>query len=128
MTPPTVLHLPIPKEWFMTANQRLFWAEKARRTRNVRDLATVYARQRGLSFHTPVVITCEVHFRTTGLADPDNAAPTLKAVVDGLVAAGALQADDSNHVRQTAYTRGPRSKNPGGYALTLYITETEETP
>lgn len=125
MNQPTVLHIPIPKEWFLTANQRLFWAEKARRTRNVRDLATVYARQRGLTFRTPVVITCEVHFRTTGLADPDNAAPTLKAAVDGLVTAGALDGDDSTRVRQVAYTRGTRSKNPGGYALTLYITEVD---
>lgn len=125
MNKPTVLHLPIPKEWWLTANQRLFWAEKARRTRYVRDLATVYARQRGLKFQAPVNITCEVHFRTTGLADPDNAAPTLKACVDGLVTAGALPGDDSTRVHQTAYTRGPRSKNPSGYALTLYITEVD---
>ena len=123
MNKPTVLHLPIPKEWWITANQRGHWATKARKTKNVRHLAATYAQQRRIKFTTPVNITCEVHFRTTGLADPDNAAPTLKAAVDGLVQAGALDGDDSTRVHRTAYTRGPRSKNPAGYALTLYITE-----
>lgn len=125
MSTPTVLHLPIPAAWWMTANMRLHWAAKAKRTRNVKHLAATYARSRRLSFTAPVNITCEVHFRTSGVADPDNAQPTLKAAVDGLVTAGALDGDDSTHVQTIAYTRGTRSKNPGGYALTLYITEVD---
>lgn len=123
MTAPTVLHLPIPHQWWMTANMRLHWAAKAKRTRNVKHLAATYARTRRLKLRSPVSITCEVHYRTAGRADPDNAAPTLKAAIDGLVTAGALADDDSTHIRQIAYTRGARSKNPSGYALTLYITE-----
>lgn len=90
--------LVIPKQWWLTSNMRLHWAEKARRTRNIRQYAALT--WRGLE-HTggwPILITAKIQYPGTGRADPANAAPTLKACIDGGTDAGLWPDDDSTHV------------------------------
>ena len=95
------LTIPAPCDW-INANQRLHWAEKARRTRawrNAADYAATVAAHD--SFLVPVRITITVHKPRGGRWDATNLAPTGKALVDGLVDAGVC-VDDSNQ-----YVVGP---------------------
>jgi crossover junction endodeoxyribonuclease RusA len=84
----------------LSMNQRLHWAEVARRKRLVGDQVLLLARAarlpRGLS-RVEVVL----HWRPTirRRRDSDNPSPTLKAAIDGLAAYGLVPDDDALHVR-----------------------------
>ena len=80
--------LEIPDAVWLSANQRLHWAEKARRTRWVR--ATARAAALHLPKYSRVTITTWVGYPTSGRADPANCHPASKAAIDGLVDAGVL--------------------------------------
>ena len=96
------LTIPAPCAW-INANERLHWAEKARRTRIWRYTArgAVLAQAKGATFDVPVQITVTVHKARAGRWDATNLAPTGKALIDGLVDAGVIP-DDSNE-----YVVGP---------------------
>ena len=88
----------IPSAWFISANDRLHWAEKARRTRAIR-LATRAAATGHQPFATPCLVTVTIHRPRGGrMRDAENGAPTGKACVDGLRDAGILPDDDQRHV------------------------------
>lgn len=78
----------------LNMNDRLHWAVKMRRTRDWRTAAG-YAALAAIGYTLP---PCWVHLtlpvRDQRRRDPMNYAPTLKAVVDGMVDAG-LWADDT---------------------------------
>ena len=88
--------VPAPCDW-INANQRLHWAEKARRTKAWREAAFCAAHRRG-TFTQPVRIVCTVHKTRAGRWDATNLAPTGKALIDGLVDAGVLVDDDNTRV------------------------------
>lgn len=97
------LTIPAPCDW-INANQRLHWAEKARRTKAWRAAAYYAAAQiprRERTFAGPVHIVCTVHKTKGGRFDAGNLSDTFKACVDGLVDAGVVP-DDSNE-----YVTGP---------------------
>lgn len=110
--------LEIPDAVWLSANQRLHWAEKARRTRWVRAMARSAARD--LPKYSRVTITTWVGYPTSGLADPANCHPASKAAIDGLVDAGVLPEDDSLHVVDGGYRRDPKCRR-GIHTLRLVI-------
>lgn len=93
------LTIPAPCDW-LNANERLHWAEKARRTRIWRYTAhgAVLAQARGVRFDVPVHITVTVHKTRAGRYDVANLANTAKACIDGLVDSGLLEDDDNTRV------------------------------
>ena len=91
----TDLTLTIPDAWWMTSNQRLHWADKAKRTFAVRHMAAMLARARRIPRYEVVHVTAFIQYPTGGRADPGNASPTVKAAIDGLVDAG-IVADDTS--------------------------------
>lgn len=83
----------------LTANQRLHWAEKARRTRVIRQRAR-YAK-RGPEHYVPMGrarCVAYVTYRDRRRRDSANVAPTLKACIDGVVDSGLLPDDDNDHL------------------------------
>ena len=106
-----------PTDW-INLNQRLHWAEKARRTRSWRLAGTIQAQRAMLPKHVPKVqITAHI-IKPTGRAyDAHNLIPTVKAIIDGLVDYQ-LITDDTNK-----YLLGPDMREGGkgqaGVRLTI---------
>ncbi|GAA2182454.1 hypothetical protein GCM10009785_21820 [Brooklawnia cerclae] len=91
--------LDIPRAWWLSSNQRIHWATRARRTATLRQLAWAQAKaQRIRPADGRVRITATIHSKTGGRFDPANAYPTIKALVDGLTDAGVLVDDSSRYV------------------------------
>jgi crossover junction endodeoxyribonuclease RusA len=118
----TDLTLTIPDAWWMTSNDRRHWADKARRTRNIRHMTAVLARARRIPRYEVVQITALIQYPTGGRADPGNASPTVKAAIDGLVDAGVVPADDHTHVIGPDYRREVGKGQRGTHVVRLVLT------
>lgn len=89
----------VPAGWWLSSNQRLNRHRVAERVATLRDLARVEARRQGLVRGlTRVRIVAHLTYPTTHRRDPNNAHPTTKALLDGLVDYGLVPDDDSSHV------------------------------
>lgn len=116
----------------MTANGRLHWAERARRSARLRALGLMVGRSEMNRHHLPrpvfrrCVLTVWVAYPTRTRADPANAAPTVKPLVDGLTDAGFWTDDDSAHILAVTYARSPRKSPRGRHDITFDIKETKE--
>lgn len=95
----------IPAYLWMSANDRMHWAEKARRTKHLRTMG----RFCGISRHATTHVAAFIGYPRNGRADPANAAPTVKALIDGMVDAGVWPDDDSTHVIGPTYLRDKAS-------------------
>ena len=111
------LTIDVPANEWMSANQRLHWAAKAKRTKAIRSRAAWIAR--GHIITTPTIAVVHVSYPRNGTADVDNAQPTWKAVCDGLVDAGVLPGDDSKHLVAVSFRRGPKTGEKGLYRLSI---------
>lgn len=112
----------------LTANQRLHWAEKSRRTRNLRAIAR-YAAHATAPILGPADLHVLIEWPDRRRRDPDNWAPTVKALVDGLVDAGILPDDDMQHRPTTTYAGGcDPTLRPRICRITLTLTPLEECP
>ena len=99
MTMSTVtLWLDIPATEVLTSNQRLHWGERARRTRALRWRATLAYRAAGKPRLEAAHCVARLTYRDRRRRDDHNITPTLKACVDGVVAAGLLPDDDHKHL------------------------------
>lgn len=117
--------LTIPKQVWMTSNDRRHWADTHRRRRTIRTMAGWWAKHLHLTANPPVTVTAEIRYPTDRRADPANAEPVVKPILDGLTDAGVWPDDDSNHIRAVTYTRGPKTGQPGKYQVALTIREEE---
>ena len=115
----------IPSAWWLTSNGRYKWPDKARRTKHLRTIALLEARRQHLEPVTGMVsVIATVHYRTAVRADPANAQPTLKALVDGCTDAGIWVDDDSTHLIGPDPRRGCNlpGLRPGEHRIVLTIT------
>lgn len=115
----STLHFDIPDAWWLSANDRRHWADKAKRTRALRELGQIMARNLGPRGITHVAAF--IGYPRAGRADPANAAPTVKALIDGMVDAGVWPDDDSVHVIGPTFLRDDKSP-PGTHAVRLVLT------
>lgn len=99
-----------PAVW-LTANQRLHWSTRMRRTRMLRSLAASEARITGAAGKRlgASTVTAMIGYPTQTRADPANAAPTVKAIIDGLVDARVWDDDDHTHPQRRLRTRPAES-------------------
>ena len=93
-----ILWVDIPATEVLTSNQRLHWGERARRTRALRWRATLAYRAAGKPRMEAAHLTARLTYRDRRRRDAHNIMPTLKACVDGVVAAGLLPDDDDTHL------------------------------
>lgn len=122
----STLTFTIPADLWLSANQRPHWAQKAKRTKALREygrfnaVAGMADRDLGTTH-----VAAFIGYLRNGKADPANAAPTVKALIDGLVDAGVWADDDSTHVIGPTYLRDPKSPTPGHYTVRLVLTPCE---
>ena len=117
--------LTVPGGEWLTANGRYHWAQRARATRALRWRAHATARSQGMRPMGPSRVTVAVAYPTAARADPDNAAPTVKAIIDGLVDAGVWPDDNSRWRAHTDYTRASGKAPRGTHTITIRIEEEE---
>ena len=112
---------------WLTANQRLHWSTRMRRTRMLRAYAASEARLPGLAGSRlgPRIVTAVIGYPTKGRADPTNAEPTVKAIIDGLVDARVWDDDNHTHLPLVAFARDPQKSPKGIHTVTLIIQEQE---
>lgn len=109
----TELIVDVPDNEYLSANDRLHWRPERNRKIALRNRGKMLALLAGLTVPTPCFLIVKVGLRTNGRADPDNSAPTVKCLVDGIVSAGAIADDDSTHIISTRYERGPKVTEKG---------------
>ena len=114
-----ILTIDIPAAMWLTANARNHWALKARRTRHLRQLGFMAARKQPAMDRANLAAV--ISYPTARRADPSNAAPTVKALLDGIVDAGVLPDDDHLHVPHVDYSRGPNTGERGLYRIVLRL-------
>lgn len=121
------LTIQVPPNLWLTANQRLHWSTRMRRTKMLRAYAASEARIHGLAGRRlgPCVVTAVIGYPTRGRADPTNAAPTVKAIVDGLVDARVWDDDDHTHLPLVTFARATDKTPKGTHTVTLIIREQE---
>lgn len=119
------LTIQVPPNLWLTANQRLHWSTRMRRVRMLRAYAASEARIHGLAGRRlgPCVVTALIGYPAATRADPANAAPTVKAIIDGLVDARVWDDDDHTHIPSVAFTRDPNKTPKGTHTVTLIIQE-----
>lgn len=121
----TTLTFEIPPELWMSANDRTHWAAKARSTKQLRSLGFIGARAKKVRDLGTCHVTAWIGYPRNGKADPANASPTVKALIDGITDAGAWPDDDHTHVIGPTYLRDPATKRPGIHTVRLVMTSQE---
>ena len=122
----TTITVTIPRATWLHANQKLHWAEEARRKRTLRRMGYVAARELDAEpIEQTVHVAAFIGYLTGGRADPANAGPAVKPLIDGLVDFGLLVDDDSTHVLGPTFLRDPKSTEPGHYTVRLVLTPQE---
>lgn len=109
----------------LSANDRLHWAAKSRRTHALR----VKGHTAALAAHLPAMdrahVEVTVHWPDGRRRDVDNLRPTIKALIDGMVDAGVLIDDDDRHlIGPDLRVADDRSGRPRAAMLDIAWTET----
>lgn len=115
----------VPQNEWLSANDRLHWAEKARRTRELRSRGAVMALRDGVAGHQTTHVAAFIGYLRGGRVDPANSSPTVKALIDGMVDACVWPDDDDLHVIGPTYLRDPKTDRPGHYRVRFVLTEQE---
>lgn len=117
----------IPPAWWMTQNRTIpNHRVRRRKVGEIHTLTVAAARSQHLTqVPTPAHALWTIHYpKGTGNADPVNAAPTTKAILDALVGRW-LVADDSKHITRESFQRGPNLTIPGDHLVALELTPLE---
>jgi crossover junction endodeoxyribonuclease RusA len=120
----TTLHFEIPDAWWLSANDRRHWADKGKRTKALREMGRLNAIAAELPELSTTHVAAFIGYPRNGRADPANAAPTVKALIDGMVDAGVWPDDDSVHVIGPTFLRGDKAP-PGTHTVRLVLTPQE---
>lgn len=120
-----VLRFEVTKALWMSANDRMHWAQKAKRTKALRLLGHVTAKQADAIDLGTCHVAAFIGYPRNGKADPANAAPTIKALIDGITDAGAWPDDDHVNVIGPTYLRDKGSGQVGVHTVRLVMTPQE---
>ena len=116
----------IPAVLFISANDRLHWAVKAKRVREIRTIAACYTR--GHTAPTPAHLDVLIHRPKGGaLRDAENAAPTVKAALDGCRDSGVIPEDDRRTIVAVTYRIAPKNRTDSNYLFEFTFTSQEIT-
>lgn len=119
----TTLTVDIPRDYWMTANRPI--ASHGHRKRIIDALhertVTSALRQGMPAIEGPHVARWTIHYPLgVGEADPDNAFPTCKALMDALVPRWVV-GDSSKHITERRYRRGPNLPDRRHYVVVLEL-------
>lgn len=124
----TTLTVDIPRGLWMTSNDRLHWAAKAKRTKAIRTLAKHAARVAQIEALRHVHVTVHVGYPTRTTADPGNAYPVIKAAIDGFTDAGLWPDDDSTHLTGPDPRREPHPTGRTGLHTLRFVFAATDQP
>jgi crossover junction endodeoxyribonuclease RusA len=116
----TELLLEIPKAQWHTSNDRGHWRKFSDRKRWIRKASRLAAGD--LPKFDQAHVCALVGYPRAGRADPSNASPVVKAMLDGLTDAGVWTDDDSEHVVAVEYRRDVATGKPGVHTVRLVLT------
>ncbi|MBT1161261.1 hypothetical protein [Bifidobacterium sp. SO1] len=126
------LELTIPSDLWWTSNSRGPWQKKWKRTRAVKELTWIKARNLKTQhkLRSPVFEKCHV---TAYIAyppnarryDPGNASPMVKAAIDACTTAGYFPDDDSMHLVGPDYRKADHPAPKGLHIITLVMEDIE---
>lgn len=128
----------IPDNEWWTQNKRGHWRVKYAHTSAVKARATLIARSakqaistaEGRSMDRPAFTRCHVTayvaYPTNNRADPENAAPMVKAILDAMTETGWWPDDDSRHLIGPDYRRDPEKTRKGWHRITMRIEELDD--
>ncbi|GAB2613723.1 hypothetical protein [Pseudactinotalea suaedae] len=121
-----MLVVEVPDAAWMSANHRVHWAQRKRRTQWLRKLAWALANNQHVptELATPVTVVAYVSMPSRRAFDPNNANPTTKAMIDGLTDHGCWPDDKAEHVLGPDHRLGPVT--PGCRVITLHLIPAEE--
>jgi len=122
----TTLTIEIPRALLISANDRMHWREKARRTAILRHVghATVKTQTCGGAIPTPVTLTVAVTYPPLARRrDASNLAPTVKGLLDGIVDAGLLPDDNDRIIVATTYQASADKGAQGVWRFELEFDE-----
>ena len=121
----------IPDSEWLTANGRYgHHMALAARTRALRERAALIARaaintgQLHPYTRVPLLIAA-IGYPTASRADPTNAAPTVKALIDGCTTAGLWKDDNSDVLPLIAFGRSNTKAPKHTHLVILYLTDLE---
>lgn len=123
-----VIGIAISRDVLLTSNQRKHWAEKARHTRVIRDMAWVMAKSKRVQLMPAATLDVVTKWGNRRVRDAENISPTVKAAIDGCVSAGLLTDDSSRYLKKVSYAISDDTHNFDGVACFLELTFSEVTP
>ena len=110
----------VPPRWWLSANDRLHWAEKARRTKALRAMGFSAWHRAGRPTYDRARLTVDITWPDRRQRDAANAHPTIKALIDGMVHPGpkvrGILPDDSDE-----YLLGPDLRPTGVSGYGAYV-------
>lgn len=121
------LTITVPKDLWLSSNQRRDRRADIPRVRDLRTLGFATARMHRLPRFEQVHVCAFIQYPTARQADPPNAWPTLKAILDGMTDAGVWDDDSSEHVVATEFRREVGKSDKGTYRVRLVLTG-QDTP
>lgn len=121
------LAIKIPANEWISANDRMHWRARASRTKRLRRRGYFEAHRNGILPMRRAFVIVSVQYANGGRADPANAYPTVKALVDGLTDFGVLTDDDSKHLPAMTFKRAPGRCSKGWHVITLALVEQDKT-
>jgi len=121
----TTLTFTIPADLWLSANDRMHWAPKAKRTASLRGMGYAVARAKAARDLGPCHVAAFIGYPRAGRADPSNASDTVKPLLDGCVDAGVWPDDDSTYVIGPTYLRDKASGQAGVHTVRLVLTPQE---
>ncbi|WP_130865831.1 RusA family crossover junction endodeoxyribonuclease [Acidipropionibacterium timonense] len=86
-------------------------------------MAAAACRKHGIHADSRVRVIATIGYRP-GRADPNNATPTLKAIIDGMTDAGVWPDDSSEYVLGPDPRRDPIPPPTGYHTVTIALQET----
>lgn len=106
--------LTVPPIPLLSSNDRLHWAVKMRRVKDLRLAGFALARRRGVPPLRKAEIEVIVHpgYRTRKL-DPPNWSDTSKPLIDGIIDAGVLPDDSAQYLTRVIFVEGVRWPRTG---------------
>lgn len=118
--------IPVGKsDWLSSNDRHAHWRIRAARTRAIRTKTKLIALNLlaagTLTKLDRARIIAYISMPTNRRSDPGNAAPTVKAMIDGLVDAHILPDDDRTHVIGPDYREAAKTGVAGLYRITLTL-------
>lgn len=126
--------LDIGADIWLTSNHRPSWFEKATKIKQIRELAGWRARlaqtkgelpagRPAWSKQRPCELLVEVAYPHTRRADPANAYPTVKAILDGFTDAGVWADDNSEVIPVVKFMRDDEITERPWHRITIQIRD-----